>query len=350
MVNHTVDSTGVRSVSSSLSDSLLVNSPHGLYCPPGDFYIDPIKPVDRAIITHGHSDHARPGMGHYYCSANSAPLLAHRLGKDISVTPLDYGTVSDFRGVRVSLHPAGHIRGSAQVRVEHDHQCWVVTGDFKRCADPTAEPFEVVECDVLITEATFAVPIYRWRSGEAVAAEIMDWWRGNQATGTTSLLFCYSLGKAQRLLAELGRYTQKTVYAHGAVMPLYRIYQQQGVTMLSTESTVDLPRDHDYSDALVLAPPSAHRSSWMKRFKRVSTGFASGWMQVRGARRRRGYHRGFVLSDHADWPGLIHTVRQTGARQVYTTHGHNEVLARYLREQDIAAAPLSALHQQPASD
>jgi len=322
---------------------LLTPTAAGLYCAAGDFYIDPVRPVGRAFVTHGHSDHARPGMQQYWCSVNCEPLLRHRLGEAIQVQALPFGEVTDMNKVRVSLHPAGHIRGSAQVRVEHNGEVWVVTGDYKRCYDPTAEPFEVVPCDVFVTEATFATPVYRWQPGADTAREIFQWWQSNRQTGTTSMLFCYALGKAQRILAELNQFTSEPVYAHGAVMPLYEIYRQQSVTMLPLQSTVDLPRDHDYSQALIIAPPSAHRSTWMKRFKRVSTAFASGWMQVRGARRRRGYHRGFVLSDHADWPSLVQTVVQTGAKQVYTTHGNDETLARYLREIGIAAAPLASI-------
>lgn len=240
--------------------AVLVNTPNGLYCPDGDFYIDPYRPVGNAIITHGHSDHARPGMGSYWCSAASEPLLRHRLGADIQLTALEYGQQVAFNGVTVSLHPAGHIRGSAQVRVANESQVWVVSGDYKRCYDPTTEPFEVIPCDVFITEATFANPIYRWRPGVETAGEIYDWWMTNRAQGLTSILFCYALGKVQRVLAELVNFTQEPVYAHGAVMPLYEIYQQQGVAMLPVQNTAQLEKSHDYTGGLVVAPPSAHRS------------------------------------------------------------------------------------------
>ncbi len=322
---------------------VLVNSPSGLYCPQGDFYIDPTRPVAKAIISHGHSDHARPGMAHYWCSRNSEPLLRHRLGLDINLTSLAYGESVKLNDARVSLHAAGHIRGSAQIRVEVNNEVWVVSGDYKRCYDPTTEPFEVVPCDVFITEATFANPIYRWQPGADTAREVFHWWANNREQNVTSILFCYALGKVQRLLAELNNFTDQPVYAHGAVLPLYDIYRQQGVNMLPVLSTANLPKDHDYGKALVVAPPSAHRSTWMKRFRQVSTGFASGWMQVRGARRRKGYHRGFVMSDHADWPSLLKTIQETGCKRVYATHGDHETLARFLNESGTSAASLSAL-------
>ena len=245
----------------------------------------------------------------------------------------------------MSFHSAGHVLGSAQIRLEVDGEVWVVIGDYKRDADPSCEPFEPVPCDVLITEATFGLPIYRWQAGADVAEDIRAWWQGDRQR--PSLLFCYAFGKAQRLMAELNAIgVNEEVLLHGAVETVTRHYREAAVPMTPSRPVSDLPRSDDLAGRLVLAPPSAHRSSWMRRFRSPQTGFASGWMAVRGARRRRGYERGFVLSDHADWPGLIQTVRQSGARKVYVTHGQSDVLARYLREiEGIEAEPLETLFE-----
>jgi putative mRNA 3-end processing factor len=322
---------------------LIQVTPQGLYCPQGDFYVDPWGKVERAVVTHGHSDHARLGSQQYVCSTASVPILRHRLPQAEDIRPLAFGETLQLGGATVSLHPAGHILGSAQVRIAAEGEVWVVTGDYKRCADPTCEPFEVVPCDALITEATFGAPVYQWQPGAETVGEIFQWWMDNRRLGVTSLLFCYALGKAQRVLAELQRFTDEEVYTHGAVEAITAIYREQGVAMLPTRATTDLPKNHSYTGALIIAPPSAHRSVWMKRFKNISTGFASGWMQVRGHRRRRGYQRGFVLSDHADWPGLLRTVRETGAKHIYVTHGYKDLLARYLCHEGLAAQSLDTL-------
>ncbi len=322
---------------------LIQVTPQGLYCPQGDFYVDPWGKVERAVVTHGHSDHARLGSQQYFCSAASVPILQHRLPQAGEIRPLGFGETLQLGDATISLHPAGHILGSAQVRIAAEGEVWVVTGDYKRCDDPTCEPFEVVPCNALITEATFGAPVYQWQPGAETVGEIYQWWMDNRRAGLTSLLFCYALGKAQRVLAELRRFTDEQVYTHGAVEAITAIYRDQGVAMLPTRVTTDLPRDHSYTGALIIAPPSAHRSVWMKRFKNVSTGFASGWMRVRGHRRRRGYQRGFVLSDHADWPGLLRTVRETGAQRIYVTHGYKDLLARYLCHEGYAAQSLDTL-------
>jgi putative mRNA 3-end processing factor len=327
----------------SLMAQLIEVTPQGLYCPQGNFYVDPWGKVATAVITHAHSDHARTGSQTYICSENCVPMLRQRLPDAPAVQGLAFHQVVQLGNTQVSLHPAGHIRGSAQVRIEADGEVWVITGDYKRCADPSVEPFEVVPCDVLITEATFGAPVYQWQPGEETAREIYHWWQENRAQGLTSLLFCYALGKAQRILAELTKFTSDAVYVHGAVQPLTEIYRAQGVAMLPTIPTGDMPHGHSYAGELVIAPPSAHRSVWMKRFKNVSTGFASGWMRVRGHRRRRGYQRGFVLSDHADWPSLLRTVKECGARKVYVTHGYKDLLARYLRHEGLDAQSLDTL-------
>lgn len=324
--------------------ALITVRPEGLYCEPGNFYIDPWRGVETALITHAHSDHARSGSTHYLATAQSEGILRKRLGQDIQLQGVTYGEPLKLGDAWVSFHPAGHVLGSAQIRVEHGGEVWVVSGDYKRCADPSCAPFEVVPCDTFITEATFGLPVYRWESGATTASRIYQWWQGDAERA--SILFCYAFGKAQRILSELTQFTDRPVYVHGATQALTEIYRDQGVPMLPTIPTSEMPRTYKYSGDLVLAPPSGHRSTWMKRFKYPQTAFASGWMAVRGARRRRGYERGFVLSDHADWPGLIQTVKDTGASMVYVTHGQSEVVSRYLRETlNINAQPLDTLFE-----
>jgi len=323
---------------------LLSPDDRGLYCAAGDFHIDPWRPAERAVISHGHGDHARWGSASYLAAAPSIPILRRRLGAGARITGVPFGERVEMGEVTVSFHPAGHVLGSAQVRVErrgHPEDVWVFSGDYKRAADPTCEPFEVVPCRTFITEATFALPIYRWDSGAEVAREILAWWQANGAAGRASVLFCYALGKAQRILGELARLTDKTVFVHGALEPLNECYRQAGAVLLPTRPVGETVRGQSFAGELILAPPSAGGSSWMRRFGATSTAFASGWMRVRGTRRRRGFDRGFVISDHADWPDLLRTIAETGARRVLTTHGASESLARYLREGGLAAEPLA---------
>ena len=323
---------------------MITVTPAGLYCQAGDFWIDPWRPVPRAIITHAHSDHARAGSEHYVSSRPSEPLLRHRLGADIHLTAWDWGVRHTIGGVEVSLHPAGHILGSAQVRVSDGQQTWVVSGDYKRDADPTCEPFEVVPCDTFITEATFALPVYRWPSHDQVMDDIFDWWTHCRNRGQSAVLLCYSLGKAQRILAGMADRAPDPVLLHGAMHELTAIYRQQGVRLADTERVSDLARRDKAAGRLILAPPSAMGTPWMQRFTRPEVAFASGWMTIRGVRRQRGYDRGFVVSDHADWAGLVTTIRQTGCRRVLATHGNTTVLVRWLLEQGLDAAPLQTLY------
>lgn len=328
-------------------EDLLQPSEDGLYCPRGGFHIDPWRPVHRAVTTHAHGDHARPGSGQYWCAAPGLGVMRRRIGAEADIRAVPYRESFNLGNARLSLHPAGHILGSAQIRIESGSQVWVVTGDYKRQPDPTNEPFEVVPCDTLITEATFALPIYRWRGAAEVTAEIWQWWNENERAGRASVLFCYALGKAQRILAELMRFTDKTVYTHGSVEPLVEAYRQAGVPMLPTRRVIEPGEDEgeapkkrrrDWAGELIIAPPSAAGTPWMRRFgtgNQFDTGFASGWMRIRGIRRRRGYDRGFVISDHADWPGLLDTVERTGAKRILTTHGYSEALARHLAERGL---------------
>ena len=313
--------------------------PEGLYCPAGGFHIDPWRPVDVAVLTHGHGDHARSGMGRYHTSAEGLPILQWRLG-DQDYRVHDYGETFTLGEARVSLHPAGHVLGSAQVRIEADGQVWVVSGDYKRQPDPTCTPFEVVPCDTFISEATFALPVYRWTPTAVVAAELARWWAANRDRGVATVVFCYALGKAQRILAELAPFTRETVLVHGALLGLIEAYRTAGVELPPTAAATSATR-RDYAGALILAPPSAAGSPWMRRFGDHVTGFCSGWMQVRGNRRRRGYDRGFVVSDHADWPSLLRTFREVAPRRVLLTHGYSDAMVRYLNESGTPAAALA---------
>jgi putative mRNA 3-end processing factor len=320
---------------------LLQSDDAGLFCRLGGFHVDPWRSAPLAVVTHAHSDHATAGCGRYLCAAECEPLLRRRVGRDAAIDPLKWGERVPIGGVTVSVHPAGHVRGSAQVRVESADEVWVVSGDYKRAPDPTCTPFEPVKCDVFITEATFALPIYRWEEPSGVAREIEGWWLGNAARGRASVLFCYALGKAQRILSELERLPalrDRVALLHGAMVSLVEDYRAAGVPMLGARPVGERARGVGFAGELILAPPSAAGSPWMRRFETgatpggADTGFASGWMRVRGVRRRRGYDRGFVVSDHADWPDLLRTIGQSGARLVLTTHGYAETLARFLRE------------------
>lgn len=321
-----------------MRSDLVAITPAGLHCPAGGFHVDPWGPADLAVITHAHADHARPGAGSYLCTEACAPLLRHRLGPEAAVRSVSYGERLRLGTTTVSLHPAGHVLGSAQVRIEEGGRVWVVSGDYKRAPDPTCAPFEAVRCDVFLTEATFALPIYRWDEPAALTAEIHDWWRSNPGP---SVLFAYALGKAQRVLAELAFLTDRPVFTHGAVESLVRLYREAGIPMLPTEPLAQAPKKRDLAGALVIAPPSARAMPWMRRFASAGTALASGWMRARGPRRRQGYDRGFALSDHADWPALLRTIEESGARRVLVTHGYAEELARFLRESGLEAEALA---------
>jgi len=316
------------------SGDLVVLTPEGLYCPSGDFHIDPWKPVPRAVITHGHGDHARTGMGTYHVAAEGLPVLQWRLGEqDYRV----HAAGERFRvgGTTLSFHPAGHVLGSSQVRIEADGEVWVASGDYKRDHDPTCAPFEVVPCDVFITECTFGLPIYRWSPASEVAREIVAWREECAANGEAAILYCYALGKAQRVLAELAAHTDRPAFVHGAIDAGVQVYRELGIPMLGTRRVADEARGADFAGELVIAPPSAAGSPWVRRFRRAQQGFASGWMRIRGNRRRRNYDRGFVVSDHADWPALLRTAHETGARRVIATHGDTDALVRVLNAQGI---------------
>jgi putative mRNA 3-end processing factor len=323
----------------------------GLYCAAGDFYIDPWRPAARSVVTHAHSDHARPGSERVWAAAPSLPLLRHRLGPAQDLVPLAWGEPLHFGPVRVSLHPAGHILGSAQVRVEHGGEVWVMSGDYRRQVDGTAEPFEVVPCDVFITEATFACPVYRWPDPARVMADIAAWHADCARRSLSAVLLTYALGKAQRVLHGLRTHLAEPVWLHGAMVELTEIYRQAGIPMVDTRAVSEETRrsPSPWPGRLILAPPSAVGTPWFRRFaQRAETAMASGWMTIRGVRRRRAHDRGFVLSDHVDWDGLLQTIRETGARRVLATHGQSAILVRWLREQGMDADALETAFQGDA--
>jgi putative mRNA 3-end processing factor len=328
---------------------MLHETSDGLYCPAGDFFVDPWGAVPRAVITHAHGDHARPGSAAYLCANASVPLLKRRFGNDRAIEGRRYGDVVQLGSTRVSFHPAGHVLGSAQVRIEGPDGVWVVSGDYKRAADPTCPPFEPVRCDTFVTESTFGLPIFHWDPTAVVVAELLKWWDHNRAAGRASLVFCYTLGKAQRLLAELARVTDRRVLVHGAMMAMIDAYRDAGVRMLETTPLIELPRGSSCAGELILAPLIARGTPWMRRLGEFSDAFASGTMRVRGARRQRNVDRGFVISDHADWPALLETIREVGARRVLATHGHPEALARYLAGQGIESGVIRTAWEGEAS-
>ena len=295
--------------------------PNGLYCAPGDFYIDPWEPVERAVITHAHPDRAHPGSRAYLTARAGESLLRAVVGPEALVEAAEYGHSLKLGGAAVSLHPAGHIPGSAQVRVEYDGEVWVVSGDYKLEPDPTCAPFEPVRCHTFLTEATYGLPIFRWPPPAETMASTHAWWRANQEAGKNSLLYANPVGKMQRIVAMLDRSIGPVEQVTGLPAP----ERQAG----------DLPR-------LVLAPPSLHNTPWSRQFAPASTALASGWMRIRGTRRRRALDRGFVLSDHADWPSLLRAIDATGAETVGVTHGFRGPLVRWLEEHGRRAVAVDA--------
>jgi putative mRNA 3-end processing factor len=323
---------------------LLTWTSKGLFCAAGGFYIDPHRAVDLAVITHAHSDHARRGHRKYVCVDSGVELLKTRLGKKIEVETHAYGVRFSIGNVKVSFHSAGHILGSAQVRIEHQGEVWVASGDYKRDFDPSCDPFESVPCDVFITEATFGTPKFVWQKNLPHGEMIHDWWLGNEKAGRNSILFGYSLGKAQRILAELASRAHKPVLIHESIHELTECYRRQDRKMASTillkEKLKGLIFDQKLQGELILAPPSILTEGWIDRLGTYETAFASGWMQGFGRSR---YDKGFVMSDHADWNDLNQTIRETGAKKVFVQH-RNGALIRHLKQQGVEAFPVENLH------
>ena len=308
----------------------------GLYCSEGDFYIDPWQPVNRAIITHAHSDHARWGSNYYLCHTASLPLLKLRLG-DIAMEAIEWNEHININGVKVSLHPAGHIIGSSQIRIEYNNEVWVVSGDYKIEDDGISGRFEPVKCNVFISESTFGLPIYNWKPQNEIFQNIRQWINDNRAFGKTSVLIAYSLGKAQRAMQCI-RDSGIKIFLHGAVWNVHQALIDAGYDLPYAERVLPETSKESFKGNVVIAPPSADGTPWMKKFSPYSVGVCSGWMQVRGNVRRRNADAGFALSDHADWKGLMDAVKATGAEKVFVTHGFQAAFSRYLNEKGIEAA------------
>ena len=314
----------------------------GLYCSQGDFYIDPWKPVNKAIITHAHSDHARWGSKYYLCHHYTKPILQLRLGNN-NYESVEWNQQIFMNGVTVSLHPAGHIIGSSQIRVEYNGEVWVVSGDYKTEDDGISGAFEAVRCNTFITESTFGLPIYQWKKQADIFTDIKNWVAQNNAAEKTSVLIAYSLGKAQRILQPLAE-TGLPIFAHGAIWNTQQALINSGWDLPTIKRVwPDTPKEL-FKANIVIAPPSADGSPWMKRFYPYSVGVCSGWMQVRGNARRRNADAGFALSDHADWEGLLSAVKATGAEKVFVTHGFQSSFSRYLNEQGIEAGEVKTAY------
>jgi putative mRNA 3-end processing factor len=316
--------------------NLLTFTDKGIYCAKGDFYIDPWKPVPYAVITHGHSDHARAGNGTYLCQHFTKPILKLRLG-DITIQSVEWGEPVDMNGVKISLHPAGHIIGSSQIRVEYNGHVWVVSGDYKTENDGISGEIEIVPCDVFITESTFGLPIYEWKPQRELFYDIQNWILSNREEGNNSVLIAYSLGKAQRILKALEEIAS-LIYVHGAVWNVHQTLLGAGMQLPEVKRITPDMNKSNFKTDLIIAPPSADQTPWMSRFQPYSVGVCSGWMQVRGNARRRNVDAGFAMSDHADWKGLISVIRGTGAKKVFVTHGFQSAFSRYLNEIGIEAA------------
>lgn len=326
-----------------MTTPLLTFTDRGIYCPEGGFYIDPWRPVDRALITHGHSDHARRGHGAYLATHQALPVMRHRLG-DITADGIDYAETRRIGGVTVSFHPAGHVPGSAQIRVERAGEIWVVSGDYKVENDGLSEAFVPVPCHTFITECTFGLPLFHWEPQATIAVQIADWRTSCANRGVTPILAAYGLGKAQRLMTMLEPGT--TILTHGAVEETTSILRAQGYPLPPTIRVTAQTRPTDHQGCVVIAPPSALGSKWAARFGAVDEAFASGWMALRGIRRRRSLGTGFTISDHADWPGLNAAIKATGAARIFATHGYTTPFRRWLEDQGYEAGIVSTEYGQ----
>ena len=320
----------------------------GIYCPAGDFYIDPWRPVARALITHGHAAHARPGHQSYLATNAAAPVMRHRLG-EIALDTIAFEDTRQIGGAKVSFHSAGHVPGSAQIRVEVKGEVWVASGDYKTTDDGCNGPFAPVTCHAFIAESACGLPVFKWTPQSQLAQDINAWWASTVADGRTPLLGAYALGKAQRLMSILDP-SIGPILTHGAVENTNEVLRAQGLKLPDTiRVTPDLnPKEH--RNALVLATPSAFGTPWARRFGTTSTAFASGWMRLRGVRRRRAADRGFIMSDHADWPALNAAIKETEATRIFVTHGYTSVFSEWLNEQGYDAQIVSTEYEGESLD
>ena len=317
---------------------LLVHTALGLYCPKADVYLDPWKPVKKAILTHGHADHARWGSSSYLCTPTAAPVIKYRLG-DINLETLPFGEEKLINGVSFSFHPAGHILGSAQIKVSYKGEMVVFSGDYKTANDGFSEAFEPVKCHTFITESTFGLPVYHWQDQKWVFNEMEEWCKNNRNNGQLSILYGYSLGKAQRILQGLPE-SVGPIFTHSTIEAVLNVMRNQGVSLKNTIHVNEHLTRADLLSGVIIAPPAVQNSNWLKKFEPIRNGVVSGWMALRGARRRRNADKGFVLSDHADWEGLNEAISLTGAENVFVTHGYTDILSKWLIDKGLNAHPL----------
>ena len=322
---------------------LLKQNNKGIYCEIADVYIDPWRPVSKAFVTHAHADHARPGSSKYVCVDSSREIIKHRL-KTQNVDSLPYGEVLSVNGVQFSFHPAGHIIGSAQIRVEHKGEVWVVSGDYKTENDRLSGAFEPLRCNTFITECTFGLPVFNWQAQDSVFNQINTWWAENAENKKTSFISAYSLGKAQRVISGLDPSIGK-IFCHVAVENINKIARSQGFEIHETQQLDMEMQKKDLQGSIIIAPPGFMNSKYIDRMKNLEKASASGWMNLRGARRRRSVDRGFVLSDHADWKGLLSSIEATEAERVLVTHGYVNVFSKYLQEQGYDAQILDTEYE-----
>lgn len=313
----------------------------GIYCIPGKFYIDPWQPVELAVISHGHGDHARWGMKKYLCHHYTKPILQHRIGPDIDIRTIGYGEEIVINEVKVSLYPAGHIIGSAQIKMEYKGYIIVFSGDYKTDDDGLSTPFELVKCHEFITESTFGLPIYHWLRPQEYSEQMQAWVQENQRNGKTSVFIGYSLGKAQRIMNSVEGCAE--IFVHQSIARLNEGIESVGID-LPEYTTLDFHDNVKKCDGqIVVLPPALFDSNLIKKIPNRATAICSGWMQVRGSRRWRSADAGFAISDHADWNGLIDTVKATEAEKVYVTHGQTAVFSKYLNEIGINAVELKTI-------
>jgi putative mRNA 3-end processing factor len=317
---------------------LLVHTALGLYCPRADVYLDPWKPVKKAILSHGHADHARWGSSSYLCTPSAAPVIKYRLG-DINLETLPFGEEKLINGVSFSFHPAGHILGSAQIKVSYKGEIVVFSGDYKTANDGFSEAFEPVKCHTFITESTFGLPVYHWQDQKWVFNEMEEWCKNNRNNHHLSILYGYSLGKAQRILQGLPE-SVGPIFTHSTIEAVLNVMRNQGVSLKNTIPVNEHITRADLLSGVIIAPPAVQNSNWLKKFEPIRNGVVSGWMALRGARRRRNADKGFVLSDHADWEGLNEAISLTGAENIFVTHGYTDILSKWLIDKGLNAYPL----------
>jgi putative mRNA 3-end processing factor len=317
---------------------LLVHTALGLYCPKADVYLDPWKPVKKAILSHGHADHARWGSSSYLCTPTAAPVIKYRLG-DINLETLPFGEEKLINGVSFSFHPAGHILGSAQIKVSYKGEIVVFSGDYKTANDGFSEAFEPVKCHTFITESTFGLPVYHWQDQKWVFNEMEEWCKNNRNNGQLSILYGYSLGKAQRILQGLPE-SVGPIFTHSTIEAVLNVMRNQGVSLKNTIPVNEHLARAELLSGVIIAPPAVQNSNWLKKFEPIRNGVVSGWMALRGARRRRNADKGFVLSDHADWEGLNEAISLTGAENIFVTHGYTDILSKWLIDKGLNAHPL----------